>query len=183
MTRVSAQAMKRSVMPLAPYVSIRWKSEMPPWKKRKRETVKLPSSLTSILAAWPRWWEAAPAGSRPRRWPGPAAFWPPACAVAAGTGRWWTWPGSPHTQTGGRRDRLSDGKEREEDGACLRRWERYLSVQTEEEDHEEEDDKPEVGAGQPGKGLGVSNERQTRTCAKSKELHKHHDLIIMISYF
>lgn len=48
-------------------------------------------------------------------------------------------------------------------------WERYLSVQTQEEDHEEEEDKPEVGARQPGQSLGVSNERQTGTCTNREQ--------------
>lgn len=36
MTTVSAQAMKSSVIPLAPYVSISWKRTIPPWKERER---------------------------------------------------------------------------------------------------------------------------------------------------
>lgn len=48
-------------------------------------------------------------------------------------------------------------------------WNIYLSVQTQEEDHEEEEDKPEVGTRQHGQSLGVSNERQARTCTKRKE--------------
>lgn len=50
------------------------------------------------------------------------------------------------------------------------RWECYLSVQAQEEHHEEEEDSPEIGARQPGQSFGVSNERQTRTCTKRKEL-------------
>lgn len=37
MTTVSAQAMKSSVIPLAPYVSIRWKRTTPPSIERERE--------------------------------------------------------------------------------------------------------------------------------------------------
>ena len=42
----------------------------------------------------------------------------------------------------------------------------YLAVQTDGEEHEEEEDGPQWGDGQSGHSLWVHNECQTRTCNK-----------------